>query len=159
MNNQLSDEFVELSMSRAEQIANKSDFKSETYNAVLLALLLRGEPQSVPARLEPLVTRKNKQYSIGELFNEKQPGTDIERTLVAAYFLESIEGVEYFNSEDLGQCFVRAKEKPPVNINDVVNKGISRGLLMDATEKKDGKKAWMLTRTGQAFVESEGWSK
>jgi hypothetical protein len=40
-------------------------------------------------------------------------------------------------------------------MNDAVNKNIGRGFFMEAAEKKDSKKAWQLTATGERFVETE----
>ena len=42
----------------------------------------------------------------------------------------------------------------PANINDAVNKNIEKGYIMDA-KKKDSKKAWTLTATGERFVEND----
>jgi len=56
---------------------------------------------------------------------------------------------------DLENAFRSAREKLPKNMNDAVNKNIARGFLMGAAEKKDAKKAWNLTSTGERFVENE----
>ena len=57
----------------------------------------------------------------------------------------------------IDSCIFRsAKEKPPKNINDVINKNINPGkFIMDAASKKDDKKAWVLTSTGEKHVEEE----
>jgi len=40
-------------------------------------------------------------------------------------------------------------------MNDVVNKNVARGFIMEAAEKKDSKKAWQLTATGERFIEQD----
>jgi len=69
--------------------------------------------------------------------------------------LENQEGLASFNVGDLDRVFRLAREKLPKNLNDAVNKNISRGLLMEAAERKDSRKAWHLTSTGERFVENE----
>jgi len=85
----------------------------------------------------------------------KELNKETQKTLVLGYYLEHSEGMESFNATDLETMFRSAKEKLPKNINDTVNKNIVRGLIMEAREKKEGKKAWILTSTGEKYVESE----
>ena len=40
-------------------------------------------------------------------------------------------------------------------LTDTVNKNIAKGYIMEAADKKDTKKAWTLTASGETFVESE----
>ena len=76
--------------------------------------------------------------------------------LVFGYYLEHVEGLGSFNVADLVSIFRSAKEPLPKNINDVINKNINPGkFIMDAAEKKDEKKAWVLTSTGEKYVEEE----
>ena len=97
---------------------------------------------------EPLV----KKMSAKEFLMTKNPKTDTQKTLALAYYLEYINGMHSFNVADLGAAFSLAKEQHPANINDAVNKNITRGFLMEATEKRGGKKAWILTATGEKYV-------
>lgn len=80
----------------------------------------------------------------------KNPTDDLQRTLVLGAFLE-MNGMESFTTEDLKQVFREARLKLPSNINDRVNKNLAKGYLMDA-DTKDGKKSWMLTMTGEKFI-------
>jgi hypothetical protein len=136
-----------------EIVQEKSDFKSETFLGVLLVSLLDGRspPVLTDSQKQPAISIAKGQ-SIGELFAEKNPESDLQRVLIAGYFLEKLENQAAFNVDDLSRCFLQAKERLPSNMNDAVNKNISKGLIMEAKEKKDGKKAWMLTRTGEAQV-------
>ena len=52
-------------------------------------------------------------------------------------------------------AFQSAKEKRPMNVSDTVAKNVARGLLMEAPNKKDSKKAWELTTTGEKYVEED----
>ena len=94
----------------------------------------------------------NKKISIKEFILAKQPKDDIQKTLIIGYFFEKNEGITSFNIKDLTNGFERAKEKIPTNINDKVNKNISKGYIMSTKEKKDNLVAWVLTNSGEKFV-------
>ena|SRR3990167_4631401 len=96
---------------------------------------------------------KLKKSSAREFLLMKILKSEIQKTLALGYYLEHVEKMESFNVTDLETAFRSAKEKPPKNLNDAVNKNISQGLLMDAASKKDAKKSWVLTSTGEKFVE------
>ncbi|MDP2703851.1 MAG: hypothetical protein Q8P01_01365 [bacterium] len=99
---------------------------------------------------------KKKKISPQEFLATKDAHTEVKKVLVFAYYLEHIEGFESFNATDLVSIFRSAKEKPPKNINDVINKNINPGkFIMDAAGKKDDKKAWVLTSTGEKHVEEK----
>lgn len=102
----------------------------------------------------PTVAR-TKKSSPKEFLMGKQVKTDTNKVLALAYFLERHEGLTVFNTSDLETVFRLAKEKLPKNMNDTVNKNITRGLLMEAAERKDSKKAWSLTSSGERYVEKE----
>lgn len=114
------------------------------------------EAGSVPTHSDSLPNLKKKKVSPQEFLATKDAYTEVKKVLVFGYYLEHIEGLESFNAADLVSIFRSAKEKPPKNINDVINKNINPGkFIMDAAEKKDDKKAWVLTSTGEKHVEEE----
>jgi len=99
-----------------------------------------------------------KKISTKEFLLSKKCNTATDKVLALGYFLEIVGNMVSFNVVDLEDAFRSAREKVPGNINDLINKNIDRGGLLDeAKEKKDGKKAWYLTSTGEKFV--EGLSK
>lgn len=96
-----------------------------------------------------------KKPSIKEFLISKRPSNDVERSLAIGYFFEKFEGFESFNADDLRGGFERAREKKPLNINDKINLNIRKGYLDEATDRKDGNKAWYLTSSGENFVEHD----
>jgi phage terminase small subunit len=102
----------------------------------------------------PIMDSKKK-VSIKEFLMGKKVDDDVKRTLVIAYFLEHVEKHESVNTDDLKKAFSLAKSPLPSNINDKVNMNIKNAHMMEASEKKDNKKAWVLTATGEQFVEIE----
>lgn len=109
--------------------------------------------------LEDLAKEKpqqlKKEFSIKEFILQKHATSDLAKTLVVGYYLEHHRNVTPFVAKDLEGLFIEAKEPIPTNINDAVNKNIERGHIMEAKDKKDGKKAWTLTATGDRFVEND----
>lgn len=106
--------------------------------------------------LETLLGRKpeavKKPQSIREFMLEKKPGNDVQRTLVIGYYLENYESLASFNAKDLERGFRRAKERVPENVNDKVQKNVRKGHMMEAKDKKDNLKAWILTNSGEEHV-------
>jgi hypothetical protein len=98
---------------------------------------------------------KERKLSAKEFMLSKKLKSETQKVLALAYFLEREEGIAPFNVSDLESAFRSAREKLPKNMNDAVNKNIARGFLMGTNEKKDSKKAWQLTSTGERHVEHE----
>jgi hypothetical protein len=113
-------------------------------------------------KLEKLLTvagtatvAKTKKLSVKEFLMTKTLKSEIQKAIALGYFLENFDGMESFNVDDLERAFRAAKEKPPKNMNDVVNKNIAKGLVMAAKDKKGSKKAWCLTSSGEKYVEND----
>lgn len=111
------------------------------------------------SKLESLSQTKprviKKQVSIKEFIISKKPKDDVQRTLAIGYYLEKHEALSSFNVRDLEKRFRDAKEKIPKNINLCVIANIRKGHMMEAKEKKDNLKAWVLTNSGEKYVEGD----
>ncbi len=110
------------------------------------------------SKLEALSQKKpeliTKKLSIKEFILSKKPQDDIQKTLAIGRYLERYEGFSSFNVPDLDKGFRDAKEPVPQNINDKANKNIAKGHMMEAKEKKDNITAWVLTNSGEEYVDS-----
>lgn len=108
--------------------------------------------------LETLIKEKpasaRKELSIKEFILQKKATRDLDKTMAVGYYLEHNRNISPFNIKDLEQLFGEAKEPLPKNINDAVNKNIEKGFIMESKEKKDKKKTWALTATGERYVEN-----
>ena len=101
------------------------------------------------------IVATSKRQSAREFLATKRLKAETQKVLVFGYFLERHEAMASFNVSDLDGVFRSARETPPKNLNDAVNKNVARGLIMEAKEKKDSKKAWQLTSTGERHVEEQ----
>lgn len=96
-------------------------------------------------------SQKTKPVSIKEYLIGKNPQTANDRALTMGYFLENISGQDQFNVEDIKGCFRMAKIPAPKNVNDIINKNIAKGFMMESGKSR-GTKSWVLTATGEAVV-------
>lgn len=101
---------------------------------------------------EPEPTRKK--VSVKEFILMKKPSNYSKKVLAVGRYLENYEDFDCFNIKDLEKWFRAAKEPLPKNMNDAVNGNISQGYIMEAGKKKDNLTAWVLTKTGEEYVES-----
>lgn len=97
---------------------------------------------------------ERKKISLKEFLLTKKITNDVERTLAIGYYLEKYIGHESFHIGELEDSFKAAKEKIPQNMNDKVNMNIRKGHIMDYKEKKESKKSWCLTNSGETLVEN-----
>ncbi len=109
----------------------------------------------IPTSTSSFPPQRLKQMSAKEFLLSKKISSIVEITLALAYYLERVGQLNSFNIKDIAGVFQAAKEKSPANLNDMINKNIKKGYMMEARELKDNKKAWVLTSTGEKFVESE----
>jgi len=96
-----------------------------------------------------------KKISIKEFILQKKPKNDIQKALAIGYYLEKYEDSTSFNAKDLEKGFRDAREKVPANVPDKIQKNIAKGHMMEAEKEKDGLKAYVLTSSGEKFVEND----
>ena len=69
--------------------------------------------------------------------------------------LERFSNVSPISLDDLAKGFASAKEPLPANPSDLLYQNVRRGFMMEAAEKKGGSKAWIVTNSGERFVEKD----
>jgi len=136
---------------------NETEFKREVFLASLLKRMLNDSVvQDIKLARTAELPAKKKQ-SIKEFILQKKPKSDVEKVLVMGYFLEKQESFKCFNADDIRNAYVTSKESIPDNINDKINLNIKKGLITEYPEKKENKKTYHLTSTGEQVVEN--WSQ
>jgi hypothetical protein len=118
-----------------------------------VAKMESGEHQPSVAGAKPRAATTRK-MSIKEFLLEHSPTNDVLTTLAIGHFFETHEGMASFNRADLEKGYRAAKEKLPSNINVNVNESIRKGHMMETKEKKDNMKAWVITRTGEQYIQN-----
>lgn len=94
---------------------------------------------------------QTKGMSIGQFFRKSPPKNDVDRVLMAGYFLEKFEGMDSFTTAEIADTIRKSKNNPPGNPSDTIAKNIKKGLMMSAGDK-DGKRAFVLTTDGEEAV-------
>lgn len=96
---------------------------------------------------------KGKPSSPSEFIKKLSPKNQSEKAIVLAYYLEKIKGMESFTTSDLTDVGKAAKQPKFTNISDIVAKQVQQGILMGAGDK-DSKRAFVLTTSGEEYVET-----
>jgi O-acetylhomoserine/O-acetylserine sulfhydrylase-like pyridoxal-dependent enzyme len=102
---------------------------------------------------EAKVATSKKVTSLREFINRLLPKTGNDVALVIGYFIETVQGMGYFNNDLLRAGFAEAKIIAPKNLSDVVAQNAKKGYIMPSTNPDAKGKAWVLTNTGEAAVE------
>lgn len=107
------------------------------------------EPGPVPSGPpEP----SGKQMSPAEFVKLSKAKNQIDRALVLGYYLEKVADATGFTSSELADLGKQIKQ-PFANASDAVAKLTGRGLMMSAGNK-EGQRAYALTASGEAYVET-----
>jgi len=108
---------------------------------------------AMPPAAAAATPHARKPISIKEFIISKAPPNGVLMTLTVGYYLENYDGTTPLTAADLEAGFRAARETVPSNLNDKANSCVKKGYFMEAKEKKDSLKAWVITRTGEAAVE------
>lgn len=111
---------------------------SEDFRASLPMELIKGE---MPETLVEFLDSKG---------NPKKH-TDV--VAVYAYWLFKKEGFQSFNVKDIIDCYDKTRRVKSKNPNQIINANVASHIFAEAKERKDGLKAWIITRTGEEYVE------
>ena len=116
-------------------------------------------PSAEVARQPQTEISSEKPVSLAEFMNQKRPSAHPEYILCFGCYLEKFKNMTSFNLEDVTSCYREARLAPTTNFSQSVGYLIRDGRIMLAPEKKDSKKAWVLTNTGLQFVEQMSEAK
>jgi predicted transcriptional regulator len=90
--------------------------------------------------------------SIKEFIIETKPNNSTEIVVIFGYYIENILKETSFTTKEISKMFITAKIKKPKNISDTITNAMKNGLIMEVDNKKNKKKAYTLTQTGEKFV-------
>lgn len=136
----MKDEFEEL-----KKIVTKHETRISKLEGLAFENVIKSKGQS----------KREKKFSIKEFLRSKRPKTDVRKTLAIGYYLEKYEGMSLYNVNDIKNRFRAGKEPIPTNTQAFVNQNIKNGHIMECPQKKDKKKAYVLTNSGEEFVEND----
>ena len=92
--------------------------------------------------------------TLGEFLDSKgNPQKHTDLVAVYAYWLFKKQGLPSFNVKDVISCYDSTRRPKPTNPNMIINANVSTHLFAEAPDKKEGLKAWVITRTGENYVD------
>lgn len=104
--------------------------------------------------LQKEVGAKGMPGTLGEFLDQKgNPSKHTDSVAVFAYWLFKVEKMATFNVQDILECYDKTRKAKPSNVNQIINQNVASHVFAEASEKKDGLKAWVITRTGEEYVE------
>jgi len=80
------------------------------------------------------------------------PSDHTDIAVIFSYWLHHKEKMTSYNLVDIENCYTEARITKPANITDLMNRVQGKGYVMPAPEKKDKKKAWVITGSGEDYV-------
>ncbi len=129
-------------------------------------LEVQGDKEWVEAKFKELTSERNISASslvaknetlpetLGEFLDLKgNPNKHTDSVAVFAYWLFHVDKMPTFNVQDILNCYDKTRKVKPSNVNQIINQNVASHLFADAPEKKDGLKAWVITRKGEEYVE------
>jgi len=126
---------------QGDKVWVENKFKELTTEKVSIAGVVETQPVGLPETL-------------GEFLDQKgnpQKHTDV--VAVYAFWLFRVEGMKSFNVKDIVSCYDKTRKPKPSNPNMIINQNVATHLFAEAPDKKDGYKAWVITRPGEQYVE------
>jgi hypothetical protein len=93
-----------------------------------------------------------------EFLLDREPKTDNDKTLTAAFYIEQLSGAESFDFDDIERFLGQAKEPMPRNRRDPPYQNVKKGYFREVGEREQGMHArnrWALTNKGIQRVESK----
>lgn len=141
---------------KAQKIADKQPniYREATFEAALNYFLgaLATSPlethqpaSSTPA--SPLTMQLN------EFLASKKLNSHPDRIVAIACY-QYRKGDGSITTKDVLDAYASARMKKPQNVHDVISTCIRRGYLVD-TDRKEGVRAWLITPSGEAHVDTE----
>lgn len=100
---------------------------------------------------------KEKTISPKEFLLARQPDTDVATTFFLGCFAEYETAMESFSADDIKQLYRTSRVQVPTNVNATIDKNVAKGLFIEA-EKKNGKKAWSISLSGEELYKKNSLS-
>ena len=149
--NPVDDDAIREAVQRARRLTEgePEPFRSLAFRVVLEHLL--GGAPVVPSPAPPPAT-PIAEMDLTEFLATKKATTHPDRVVAIAYYTYHTHNGAGVTTQELTDAYSRARVKKPQNFPDVIAACVRRGRLVEG-ERKDGAKSWVITRTGEAFVE------
>jgi len=150
---------------RVKIVREGAEFEAEGDKSFVLKMLNRFEEEKSKPKSEPplKLTKGTKSYdlqrkhiSVGEFIRQIGVKKHTDIVLAFGYYLEKYSGVTEFTPADINACYYDSKMESS-NTSQMLIQNIRRTRIMESKAKKgeSKKKSYVLTHTGEEFIESK----
>jgi hypothetical protein len=136
------------------------EFEAEGDKSFVLKMLDRLEGEKSKTKTEPSTKStkgakdlQRKHISVGEFVRQIGVKKHTDIVLAFGYYLEKYSGVTEFTPADINACYYDSKMESS-NTSQMIIQNIKRSRLMESKTGESKKKSYVLTRTGEEFIES-----
>ena len=91
---------------------------------------------------------------VSEFLAQRKISTETDR-VVAILYHQFHNGQESSTRAEILEAYSAARIRKPANLSDVIARCIRKGHIIEASEKKEGQKAWQITQLGERYVEEQ----
>ena len=157
----MADESFAEAVERARSIADKLNepYRSITFRVVLESILAEERSGLLAASGQPAQPTAERavlplESSPNEFLAATRPSTHVDRVVAIAYYSLRTGNATGATVKEILAVYGAVRERQPKNIHDMIAQCIRRGLLIEAPERKNGAKAYVVTPRGEAYVEA-----
>lgn len=148
----MDDEAIRQAISRADTLVRDVDDRYRTVAfQVVLDKLLMASASARPG--VEVVAERELPATVSEFLALAQPGSQPETAVCVAYYMWHSGDRGGMTVEELMAAYAQRRAKRPRNVSDALAKAARKGHIVDAPDRKNGKKAWVITQAGEAYVE------
>lgn len=133
------------------EVTGPRDFVEKKIQEFMTSAAVRPAVQQ-PSGTPVIQTQGGKAKAPAQFLKEYDHKTDVDRVLLAGFFLEKLRNQENFTASEIRQVIIEAKSPPPKNPNDAINSNIKKGMMMLSGDR-DNLKAFVLTTDGEEAVQ------
>lgn len=146
----MDDDQIRQVLERARRLVENEPepFRALAYSALLRRLLVGDAVAKENPPPAPIAATMD----LSEFLAAKKVTTHPDRVVAIAYHTYHAQGGAGVTTHDLTEAYSRARVKRPQNFPDVIAACVRRGRLVEG-ERKDAMKSWVITRTGEEWVE------
>ena len=155
----MNDDEIRAAIQRAQAAVDglEDTLRPIAFKVILEGLLWQGKVVSrEPTRRTESVQSGERapiQTNLNEFLAAKGPKTHVDRLTAIAYHSLHSGDEAGVTVDEVLDGYARARVTKPKNIHDLVAHCVRRGFLIEAASRKDGVKAWVITPTGETYVE------
>lgn len=129
-------------------------FTQIAFGEVLRLLLQESAVLAVGEEGGPKIKAVALPEQASEFLAQKNIKSHFNRIMAILYY-HYHSGQKSTTISELQETYSSVRVKAPRNFSDVLAQCIRKGYVIEALSKKDGKKAWQITPTGERYVEEK----